>query len=220
MARVEGRTNSNSKGVEEDHNEIHLLSSARSFYDVQTGVVVDGVNGPSWVDEGLDNASHAPLRCKVARVRFHAPSHTLCLDSCVNNPPKTRNGDEEDSSATDSVATYVAISVACASGRLTKRSAVCRRLCPGEHATIRACAEVPPCIQAGDIATASHASCTLCSSSSEAAAADTGVGGRESFHPPSRYCTIFARVLVSPQDMLGVDPLASSDGVSPYSTRE
>ncbi|CAM9762274.1 unnamed protein product, partial [Sphacelaria rigidula] len=92
-----------------------------------------------------------PLRCAVDRVRFHAPSRTLCLDAHVESP-HDHYGIKDDATATmtgpdrgpgKSAAVNVCLSVASPSGRLSTRSAVCPRLAPGASATIRACVEVP-----------------------------------------------------------------------------
>lgn len=207
VAQVEGGVGQSSRG--EGYAEAPLLSSARAFYDGQAAAADGkGSNPPPWVLQGLSSAPFRPPRCEVARVRFHAPSRTLCLDARVSNFCQTVND--------------VCLSVASASGPLTTRSAVCRRLCPGDYATIRSCVEVPPWVQTGEV-TPLYASCSWYMNSindDEAASVAEVVRREKEFHRSTKHCAIFARILVSPQDMLGVGSLSSSAGVSPFPNPE
>ncbi|CAN0139659.1 unnamed protein product, partial [Ectocarpus sp. 8 AP-2014] len=114
-----------------------------------------------------------------------------------------------------------------ASGHLATRSAVCPRLRPGESATVRACVEVPFGLLAGGggggiggglvpgRAASLYASCSWRLGGDSSPAAPGGgtrtppvnseAGAREgdTLDRPSR-SFVFARVLVSPKDMLGL----------------
>lgn len=205
VAQVEGGFRQSSRG-RKGYAEAPFLSSARVFYDGQAAAADGkGSNPPPWVLQGVGSTSFRPPCCEVARVRFHAPSRTLCLDARVSNFCQTVND--------------VCLSVASASGPLTTRSAVCGRLCPGEYATIRSCVEVPPWIQTGEV-TPLYASCTWCTNSINEDEATSVVGREREFHRLTKHCAIFARILVSPQDMLGVGSLSSSPGVSPFPNPE
>lgn len=205
VAQVEGGVRQSSREGK-GYAEAPFLSSARAFFDGQTAATDGkGSNPPPWVLQGLSNTSLRPPCCEIARVRFHAPSRTLCLDARVSNFCQTVND--------------VCISVASASGPLTTRSAVCRRLCPGEYATIRSCVDVPSWIQTGEV-TPLYASCTWCTNSINDEEAASVVGRGREFHRSTKHCAIFARILVSPQDMLGVGSLSSSAGVSPFPNPE
>ncbi|CAM9387302.1 unnamed protein product, partial [Ectocarpus fasciculatus] len=149
------------------------------------------------------------------------------------SPPKADNAAEATPAAAAAAAAgppvtvvNVCLTVASASGHLATRSAVCPRLRPGESATVRACVEVPFGLLAGGggggggvvpgRVASLYASCSwsLGGASSPAAAgggtrtpppANSTAGTRESdtLDRPSR-SFMFARVLVSPKDMLGL----------------
>ena len=166
------------------------------------------------------------LRCTIARARFHAPSRALCLDAHIVNPSPETTGDPGGASTQPSAAAVfnVCLAAASASGSLTARSAVCPRLCPGESATVRACVDVPFGLLAGDggggaakRAASVFASCTWTLGEETAPA---GRGGRDSRRArsgvPAGACSlVFARVLVSPQDMLGVGGALTSIALAP-----
>ncbi|CAM9408487.1 unnamed protein product [Ectocarpus sp. 12 AP-2014] len=176
----------------------------------------------------------APLQCAIARVRFHPPSRVLCLDAHVRNPspPKAGNAAEATPAAAAAAAgppvtvVNVCLTVASASGHLATRSAVCPRLRPGESATVRACVEVPFGLLAGGgggggggvvpgKAASLYASCSWILGGGSSPTAPGGgtrtppvlseAGAREgnAFDRPSR-SFMFARVLVSAKDMLGL----------------
>ncbi|CAN0064723.1 unnamed protein product [Ectocarpus sp. 6 AP-2014] len=173
----------------------------------------------------------APLQCAIARVRFHPPSRVLCLDAHVRNPspPKASNAAEITPAAAAAAGppvtvVNVCLTVASASGHLATRSAVCPRLRPGESATVRACVEVPFGLLAGGggggglvpgRAASLYASCSWRLGGDSSPAAPGGgtrtppvnseAGAREgdTLDRPSR-SFMFARVLVSPKDMLGL----------------
>lgn len=173
------------------------------------------------------HAYRRPLRCVVERVRFHAPSRTLCLDAFVSNLPDIPMDDELSGTAVGSdVVANVCLSVACSSGSLSTRSAVCPRLAPGQSAVIRASVEVPAGLLASGGgsptgAASLFASCSWCwdwsspadgpskGKSSKAAKTDDRDfdNGR-----PLNFSSMFSRILVSPQDVLGVGVLGSVAG--------
>ena len=253
-------------------------STARAFYDGQT--VPGGastVSTPRWIDEAPTETAASPLRCAIARVRFHAPSRTLCVDALVSNsslrPTATDTPVDGSSPAAESAAsvataattaaaavpaavTNVCLAASSVSGRLTTRSAVCPRLGPGESATVRACIDVPLdfLVAGGDgggggggggvksgEAAALLVSCMWgCSSDTDfdvaegrtkgpptagrakavvAAAAAAGVETR-SIGADAPRSIIFARVLVSAWDMLGIGLLSSAGEAPPLTTSE
>lgn len=176
---------------------------------------------PPLTTEDTSGAFSCLLRCALTRVRFHAPSRTLCLDAHISNPAReSRSAPVEAATAT---AVNVCLSVASACGPLKTRSAVCPRLRPGESAIVRACVEVPPDLLAGsggtgtgprtEEATSLYTSCMW---RVDGSGVRHGLRGK-SFKTASpedgraSLCSvIFGRARVSAQDMLGVGALAST----------
>lgn len=158
------------------------------------------------------DGQHTPrheLGCTVSEIRFHPPSRTLCVDATITNPPDV---DGESQQARARAAVNLCLSVACASGRLNIRSGICPRLGPGQSATVRACVQVPPSALAhetmspGGVASL-FVSCSWCWE--RVHVREEGAPGK---HAGLRSSVIFARVLVSPEDMLGI-PKGGSGGV-------
>lgn len=191
---------------------------------------------PSGESTAVHDTLRQPLLCTVNRVRFHAPSRTLCLDACVDNPHNGHvTGDTLGAGgglgAGHGAAANVCLSLASTAGRLNTRSAVCPWLAPGNSAVIRACVEVPTDLFSGVGALATgtdsldgtislYASCLWswdCSSPAAAhnvegsSSAAVGEAAREHVGRESS-SVVFARVLVSSLDMLGVGVLGSVSG--------
>eukprot|EP00752_Nemacystus_decipiens_P012419 g11002.t1 len=164
-----------------------------------------------------------PLHCTVARVRFHAPSRALCLDAHIANPLPDAMGNVASPAARPSATVLsVCLTGSSASGSLTTRSAVCPRLCPGESATIRACVDVPFGLLAsgggagggGKGAASLFASCTW-TLGEEIAPAGQARDSNARSGVPATCSLMFARILVSPQDMLGIGGALTSTALAP-----
>lgn len=199
-----------------------LVTAVETFSD---GLVACFPEAPSptalTTETGGGDGNRRQLRCAISRVRFHAPSRTLCLDATVTNPPfEVADGEgqaaaEVAEGALGPVASNVCLSMASSSGRLNSRSAVCPHLAPGEAAIVRACVIVPTSLPAGDTALASgtasiYASCMWSWNNVRSTSRGVGVGGKdvqEGSACRAKSSILFARVLVSPQDMLGVPPI-------------
>lgn len=176
---------------------------------------------PLLTTEDKSGAFSCLLQCALARVRFHAPSRTLCLDAHISNPVRESRGAPVE--AVTATAVNVCLSVASACGHLKTRSAVCSRLRPGESATVRACVEVPPGLLAGDGGTGTGSRTeeaislyTSCVWRVDDSGARDGLRGDSlatagSEDGQASPCSvIFGRTRVSAQDMLGVGALAST----------
>lgn len=142
------------------------------------------------------------LRCVLACVRFHAPAQMLCVDCAITNPyPETSGGSNQEA---PKVAINTCLSIVSPSRRLGIRSAVCSRLAPGESATVRACVEVSPDVLADRIASPGGLASLFVSCSWSW---DSNVDeGQPTQRIPTtvRHSAMFGRIVLSPQDMLGM----------------
>lgn len=215
-------------GNGDQSSSAQLRSIARKFYDGQNVPSDASISSPRWVDENMEETRSFPMECKIARVRLHAPSRTLCLDADVSYPSQMK---DEVPEASTVAAINVCLSVGSSSGRLTTRSAVCPRLLPGQSATVRSCVDVPLDLLAGSSSSAVRSNMKMGDaaslyvsfawSSSKDVAVEGGTreatGGGEGDDHHSR---VFARILISPQDMLGIGTLSSEAGTLPAPTTE
>ncbi|CAM9685556.1 unnamed protein product [Discosporangium mesarthrocarpum] len=176
------------------------------------------------------------LRCSVIRLDFHAPSRTLCVDARVENPigqdvaylsalvPGLGKSDgaavasvsDTESKGSNSAgpeggAACVCLGMLVEGGRVLTQSAVCPYIGPGAATTIRARAEVPPCL----LNEATGAALLYLSSSWVWERAEGCVTRGEMEGKGTPHSVIFASVRLSPRDMLGIGSLGLGMGLGP-----
>ncbi|CAM9546453.1 unnamed protein product [Choristocarpus tenellus] len=189
----------------------------------------------------LSKQSHGMmLRCKIVRLRFHAPSRTLCVDAQAENPlrhsacdhsagsgsetgteAERTNADAEqaDTGSNSAAVNTIALTLSADGGCVSTHSAVCPRLAPGEGTTLRACAEIHPGLLPGGCTASLYLSCSWIWEGSspivnDANTNEPGHGKQNRSVVSTREwagaqrdlagSVIFARVCISPQDILGV----------------